>query len=74
MIENREFIASCYVEQHPSFKMNMYKFLSRKAKEYALEIDRELAEGPTVLVRENYHSPVELWPLVWEGSSDALPG
>ncbi len=60
--------------EHPSLKMSMYKLFSRKSKEWATTQGRELAEGPTQLIRDNYYGPVELWPLVYIGEENDISG
>jgi hypothetical protein len=61
--------------QHPSLKMDFYKFFCKKNKQWADEMGRAVAEGPSYLIRDNYYGPVELWPLVFEGGeSDSLSG
>jgi hypothetical protein len=70
-----EFVVGNYHPQHPSLKASMYKIMRKGASDYAQAIGRELAEGPTVYLPENYYGPVELWPLVYvEEKEDALPG
>lgn len=59
--------------EHPSLQLNFYKLFNKKSKEWAKEQGRELAEGPTHLIRDNYYGPVELWPLVYiGGEKDAV--
>lgn len=41
-----------------------YKAITKRTKEYAVRINRELAEGPTHFLPDNYYGPVEMWPLV----------
>lgn len=64
----RHYIIGNYEPQHPSMKSSMYKVLRKGASSYAQSIGRELAEGPTQLIKDNEHfGPfVELWPLVIE--------
>jgi hypothetical protein len=71
----RDFVIGHYYPDHYSFKINMYKIARNGAVKYANSINRELAEGPTVLITDNLYGPVELWPLVIEeGEGDALSG
>lgn len=63
---NPHFIVGNYVPQHPSLKASMYKIQRKGAENFAKSIDRELAEGPTVYLPDNFYGPVELWPLVAE--------
>jgi hypothetical protein len=63
---DRYFVVGPYLHQHPSMQSNMYKLSRKKAEEFARSIDRELAEGPTLYLPDNYYGPVELWPLVVE--------
>lgn len=63
----REFVIGPYTEQPPSVKANLYRLYRRKADDWAAEHGREVAEGPTVLIRNNFYGPVELWPLVYIG-------
>lgn len=58
-------IGPCHI-QHSSLKINMYGFSRKQAAKYATSIGRELAEGPALFIPDNYHGPVELWPLVIE--------
>lgn len=62
----RHFVVGPYHEQYPSLVMNWYRLLRKKANDFAVSIDRELAEGPTVYFPNNYFGPVELWPLVFK--------
>lgn len=64
----RHFIVGNYNPQHPSLKASMYKVARKGADKYAFSINRELAEGPTQLIKDTEHfgPSVELWPLVVE--------
>jgi hypothetical protein len=69
---DRHFVVGPYQHPHPSIQINMYKFLRRKAVGFAISIGRELAEGPTVYLPDDYWGAVELWPLVVEEEKNAL--
>jgi hypothetical protein len=72
---DRYFIAGPYHPPYPSLKVNMYKILRKRAAEFARSINRELAEGPTIYLPDNFYGSVELWPLVIEeGEEDSLSG
>ena len=71
---SRHFIVGNYHSQHFSLKASMYKILRKGADKYAVSINREVAEGPTLLLPDNYYGVIELWPLVVEeGVEYALP-
>ena len=62
----KHFVVGPYHNQSPGLKVNLYGLYREKAAEFAKSIDRELAEGPTLLIIDNFYGPVELWPLVAE--------
>jgi hypothetical protein len=66
---DRNFVVGPHHITYPSFKVNLYGLYRRKASDFAKSIGRELAEGPTLLITDNYYGPVELWPLVQEKAS-----
>lgn len=59
-------VSACY-PSHPAFKSTFHGLFTRKAKEWAVGIGRELAYGPPILhFNEGCYEPVLLWPLVVE--------
>lgn len=68
MLEHREFIVGPYLGDFQDvFKINLYGVSWRNSKARAQDVGRELAEGPTQVIYNNYYGPVELWPLVYQG-------
>lgn len=61
-----DYVISYPVLTHPTLKANMYGLWRKKASEFATSMHRELAEGPTQYLPNNFYGPVELWPLVME--------
>lgn len=64
----RHYICTSLYPMHPSFKSTFHGLFTRKNKEFAESIGREVAYGPPHLVldTEHYGPPVLLWPLVQE--------
>lgn len=63
-MDNRYYIVGCYHPVYPDLELVTYSVSWKAAERYAKSINRELAEGPTVYIPDNYFGPVELWPLV----------
>lgn len=60
-----------YAEIHSIQKPEeVYKKIAKNTRQFAIKGNRELAEGPTHLITDNYYGPVELWPLVMEVDND----
>jgi len=66
-IQKEHFIVGSYTEPQPYLKCNIYKVEYRCADAFARSIGKQLAEGPTELLSDNYYGVVELWPLVYGG-------
>lgn len=61
-MKNSHYIVGPYLPSSSDLYDMQCKYVSQCAK----DMNRELAEGPTILIQDNHPMSVELWPLVRE--------
>ncbi len=52
---------------YKDFELGTYGLFWKMSSNCAIARGRELAEGPTLLVKDSYYGDLEVWPLVQIG-------
>lgn len=70
MPESRNHVVGYYYPEDTRLPVTMWKINRKGALNFAKSINREVAEGPSLLVQQEPWGMLEVWPLVQEVNND----